>query len=79
MSNTPTALIVDIEYHRCIKCQHEKPETEFPKSSAGKLRGDCKTCANKYLSEYYSANKQKMDERNKANRQLRTRKNGNSK
>lgn len=56
----PTALVANIEFHVCIKCGHDKPETEYGLTSSDKRKNDCKSCVNKYLSEYYEANKEAM-------------------
>lgn len=44
----------------CKKCSLEKPDSEFGKSSRGRLKGSCKECESEYQKAYYLANREKV-------------------
>lgn len=59
----------------CTRCNQEKPETEFHKSStkANKLRAHCKVCVKEYDHGWYQNNK-KLVQKHAANHRKRMRK-----
>ena len=46
--------------NRCIKCNKEKADLEFPKRNNGTLRNECRTCTAQIARNYRKKNKNKL-------------------